>query len=238
MQVKTKYVIIALVIALAGVYLLGRYAGHRRTETTLSSVIQGLQDEIVSYKYQLGALIKTATEKDQMILSQKQAIETALIEKEELKKLNLKRANEVTYLKVMLNILEDSLSHSGTVVIVEDCDSADYSYPAIRLPFHFWENDSNYNLYGGITTDGVMDVNLNVPVEIDLWTGIDKDTKEYKAVVTSNNPVVQITGIRSAKFDIPTRKKFGIGLSAGYGIGNNGLTPFIGVSANFNLIEF
>jgi hypothetical protein len=238
-QVKTRSIILAILVTLAGTFLLGGYLGHRRSDRASKSVIWALKGQIEYYKYQVGELQKTATQKDQFILSQKEAIKQGLIDKEELKKLHLKAVSEVTSLKGQVKILKDSLSHNGNIIITQPCDSFGTAASVIELPFSFSKPDSKYYyLAGNFDTEGNMTLDsLNVPFGVDVWTGIDKQTKRYKAVVTTDNPYVTISEIKSVKMDLPKPKRFRIGAQAGYGIilGNPVRTaPYIGFGISYN----
>ena len=237
-ELPNKYLILALLIAITGTFLLGKYFGRVRAEKASEHTINTLNGLIKEYVIDINGLKKQVSEKDQLILTQKQAIDIHLIEKSELKKLHFKAVNEVTRLKAEISILKDSLSHSGTVVIVEPCDSVGYSYPVIKLPFTFKDGNDDYTLIGGFSETGIMNIDLNVPVPLDIWTGKDRQTKEYKVVVTTPNKVVKITELRSVKFDLPKPKKWSIGIQTGYGIGKNGLGPYIGIGLSYNLIRF
>jgi len=238
MTIKTRYIILTLIFAFTAIFLLGRSCGRSRAESRSESIISGLNGKITSYEYQIAELTKYASEKDQMILSQKQAISSHLIEKAEFKNLYFKSLNEVTLLKSQIRILSDSIEHTGEVITVPSADTLAIEFPAIRLPFAFKEETKYYSLKGGFSYEGNMNIDLNVPVELSLWTGIDKKTKEYKAVVTTDNPVVKIQDITSMKFDMPKPKRFSIGIQAGYGIGKDGLTPYIGFGGEFVLLSF
>ena len=236
--IKNKWLIVALTITLAGTLTLGWYWGKARGDRASTDTINTLNGLIKEYVIDINGLKKQVSEKQQLILSQKQAIDIHLIEKSELKKLHFKAVNEVTRLKAEISILKDSLSHSGTVVIVEPCDSVGLSYPVIKIPFTFKEVNEYYTLSGGFSEVGIMDIDLNVPISLSVWTGIEKGSKDYKAVVTTTNPHVKITELESVKFDLPKPKKFGIGIQTGYGIGKNGIGPYIGIGISYNIIRF
>ena len=236
--IKNKWLIVALAIALAGTLTLGWYWGKARGERASQHNIEVLNGLIKEYVIDINGLKKQVSERQQLILSQKQAIDIHLIEKSELKKLHFKAVNEVTQLKAQIAILKDSLSHSGSVVIIEPCDSVGYSFPVIKLPFTFKDGNEDYTLSGGFSETGIMNIDLNVPLVLDIWTGKDKQTKEYKVVVTTPNKVVKIIELRSVKLDLPKVKRWGIGGSVGYGIGKEGLTPFAGLSFNYSFIRF
>lgn len=236
--IRNRNLIIAILIALTGIFLLGRYLGQQKGERVAEHNINTLNDLIKEYVIDINGLKKQVSEKDQLILSQKQAIDVHLIEKSELKKLHFKAVSEVTSLKAQIAILKDSLAHTGTVVIVEDCDSVGYSYPVIKLPFTFKEINDDYSLSGAFSETGIMNVDLNVPIALDVWSGREKGSKDYKVVVTTPNKVVKITELRSVKLDFPKTKRIGLGAQAGYGVSKNGLTPYIGIGISYNIFNF
>ena len=237
-EFANKYLILALLIALGGVFFLGRYIGKARADKSLERTVNTLNGLIKEYTIDINGLKKQVSERQQLILSQKQAIDIHLIEKSELKKLHFKAVNEVTRLKAEISILKDSLSHSGNVVIIEPCDSVGYSFPVIKLPFTFKDGSEDYTLSGGFSETGIMNIDLNVPVPLDIWTGPDKLTKGYKVVVTTPNKVVKITELRSVKFDLPKVKRWGVGGSVGYAVCKDGLSPYVGLGINYSLFRF
>jgi hypothetical protein len=237
-ELKNKYLIFALLIAITGTFLLGKYFGRVRAEKASEHTINTLNGLIKEYTIDINGLKKQVSEKDQLILTQKQAIDIHLIEKSELKKLHFKAVNEVTRLKAQIAILQDSIAHTGVVYIVEDCDSVGYSYPVIKIPFTFREENEYYTLSGGFSEVGIMDIDLNVPISLNVWTGIEKGSKDYKAVVTTTNPHVKITGLESVKLDLPKPKRIGLGISTGYAVCRNGMSPFVGIGINYSFIRF
>ncbi len=54
----------------------------------------------------------------------------------------------------------------------------------------------------------------------------------------SFNPHTSFSGLASVQIPTPPPKKWSIGFCAAYGLGNNGLTPFIGVGIQRSLIRF
>ena len=236
--IKNRYLIIAILIALVGTLAIGWQIGKVRAERASQHNIDALNGLIKEYAIDINGLKKQVSERQQLILSQKQAIDIHLIEKSELKKLYFKSVNEVTSLKAQIAILKDSISHTGVITIVEPCDSVGYSFPVIKLPFTFKEKNDDYTLSGGFSETGIMNIDLNVPLVLDIWTGIQKGSKDYKVVVTTPNKVVKITELRSVKLYLPKPKKIGIGIQTGYGIGKNGLSPYIGLGLSYNIIQF
>ena len=86
-----------------------------------------------------------------------------------------------------------------------------------------------------------MNYGVNVPINVDIYTGIDKKSKKPTADVVIDNPYVTLNSISSIKLDIPKVKKWGIGISAGYAIVLSKqvtTAPFVGISLNRNIIRF
>lgn len=55
--------------------------------------------------------------------------------------------------------------------------------------------------------------------------------------VINHNPFSTTQEVRSV-YKLPKQKKFGIGVSLGYGMTSQGLSPYIGFGLNYNLINF
>lgn len=55
--------------------------------------------------------------------------------------------------------------------------------------------------------------------------------------VSDKNPY-SITKSQRSYINLPKQKKWGLGISAGYGANKNGLSPYIGLGINYNLLSF
>jgi len=226
-------------IVLIAFLALGWYLGTLRANRVSNSVINALNGKIRLYEYKYDSVVKYAAEKDQLIISQKQAIVQHLIDKKELKALNFKKVNEVTMLKAQVKLLLDSIKPDHPVIIV-NCDTV-IDQPVLYLPVEFIAPKSEfYELKVSLNETAEMFVDLSVPLDMDIWSGVDKKTKEFKVVVSSLNPFVKINDIKSFKCDIPRpNKRFGIGIQAGYGITKEiTLSPYIGIGLSYNLFRF
>lgn len=241
-QIKTKYVAVLALLITVGIYVLGYRIGHSRANTQSVAVITALTGEVKQYQYKYDSVVKYASERDQLVIEQKVAIESGLIDKAELKKLHLKAVSEVTKLKAQVEVLLDSVSHNGTVVVVQPCPpEIGEEHPVLYLPFEFKKKDKFLDLKGEFDEKGEMSLSLKVPVALDLWTGYNRQEKKYTATVTSDNKLFQVTEIRSIKVASVKPKKFGIGVQVGYGINFKDeikAQPYIGVGASYNLIRF
>jgi len=239
--IKSRTVILAVIIALLGIFFLGNRIGQQRANRAAQARIAVLNSEINRYIVEINNKTVYIAEKDQEIISQRLAIRQGDIENAELKALNIKKTSEVAYLKGQVKILKDSIGHTGNVIIVTPCDSIGEGKPAIELPFTFRDSTLYYDLMGGFNSMGKMRIDLTVPISMDVWFGLDRDTKEYKAVVTTDNPVVNFTDIRSLKFDLKRPTKFGIGFQAGYGLSIKNppkLAPYVGIGLSYNVLRF
>jgi len=238
LQVKNKYLIVGLFLALCGLFIFGWCIGKRRANNASTSLITALTGKITTYEYKLDSVTKIANERQQLVIEQKQAIEAGLIQNKELKALGIKRLSEVTFLKAQIQILLDSIGHTG--IVIPSPDTLDLYFPTISLPFTFSHRDNYMSLKGGFDYEGKMSLDLKVPMALDVWSGLDRKTREFKVVVTSLNPYVNITDIQSFKCDIPKPKgRWGIGVQAGYGMTKEfTLSPYIGLGVHYSMIRF
>jgi hypothetical protein len=183
-----------------------------------------------------------AYEKEQEILTLKEALNKGLVDKETLKALNLKYISEVTQLKGKVRILIDSLANSGDIIFFNDCDSLTLdTTKVIKLPFTFEKIDKHYQISGGFTNNGTMYETLTVPLTIDIYTAWDRPSREYRAIVTTENPYVLFNGVRSLKMDLQKPKLYGFGVFVGYGMTiekDPRLTPMVGAGLSRTLIRF
>lgn len=231
-----KYIIgiVAILALLTASYFVGRYYANKANRVNIDNII-ALRDSVKHYKVTIGKLEYDVAEKGQIVLSQKDAIKTGLLEKEALKRLNIKYLSELTSAKGLVNILRDSIGHNGVIYL----DTTTHR-PAIGLPFTFGDTTKFYTFGGGFNIKGKMNFALKVPISLNVYTGVDKKGKK-KAVILTDNPYVSIGEITSLKIDYPKPSRFGIGLSAGYGafLGTPiKFAPFVGISLNYNLIRF
>ena len=116
---------------------------------------------------------------------------------------------------------------------------------AILLPFSFDnknKKDKWLSLSGTFTNIGKLDsVHLSLNFDIDILSGINKETKKRTTSVLTDCPYVKTIGIRSFKFDEAKPKRWGVGFQIGYGLSldnNPHFSPFLGVGIQRNIIRF
>ena len=212
-QYKFWIIGIAAILALLGAsYFIGRHYANRSHQTELNNYI-ALQDTVRNYQTKIKGLSVEVFETKRVVLSQRDAIKAGLIEKEALKKLNIKTLSELTSLKMQLNIVRDSVNHNGQIVYID----TNKKKPAILLPFTFSDKNKWFALIGGYDLTGNMNYTFDIPaLKLDIYGGIDKKGVA-KLSVTTDNPYVKISEIKSVKIDVAKPSRIGLGATVGYG---------------------
>lgn len=100
--------------------------------------------------------------------------------------------------------------------------------------------ESSFNLKGYIWGDIVAkkdttDIKINIKNDFNIVTY--KERGKLVLDVSDKNPY-SITKSQRSYINLPKQKKFGLGVNAGYGISKSGLSPYIGLGVNYNLINF
>ena len=204
--------IVSFVILIAGSYFSGRFMFEKKNKEILNNLI-ALQDTVRNYQTKIGGLEVEVFETKRVILSQADAIKAGLVEKEALKKLNIKTLSDLTALKIQLNIARDSVNHNGQIVYID----TNKLKPAILLPFTFSDKNKWFSLVGGYDLTGKMNYTFDVPaLNLNIYGGVDKKGIA-KLSVTTDNPYIKISEIKSTKIDVAKPSRIGIGVTAGYG---------------------
>lgn len=234
---KTWHGILLITITLGLVFLLGYTNGRSKGDRASHAVVEGQKREIKRYIVLLDSTRLIVAEKDMEISTQHKAIKNGEIEREELRNLNIKKVAEITRLKAQIDTLLQ-IQPNDSITFVDTCGSL--PRPAMLLPFEFTKKDEWLDLKGRYNVKGDLQLSLKMDIPLDVWTGVDRDTKEFKTVVTTPNSYVNILDIRSQKFDIPKPKKWGVGFQVGYGVSvkRAEFSPFIGFGLSRNLIRF
>lgn len=238
-EVKIKYVI-AVVVAVLNMVFYGGWKLSRVSYESVSDQIIASQTSLMdTYYYRVNELEREAVQKESVIASQRALIREGILAKEELKALKIKHLSEITKLSTELDIMLDSIKHTG--VISEPCPEEDYM-PALYLPFRFREVNKYLNMTGEFDEEGIMSLNLSVPANIDVLIGKESKNGQYKAVVTTDNPYLKITDMISFKTDTPDvpPSRWGLGIVGGVGVplGNPSAKVFVGVGLTYSLIRF
>lgn len=79
------------------------------------------------------------------------------------------------------------------------------------------------------------DLILNIRNDFNIVSHYDKG--KLVLDVSDKNPY-SITKSQRSYINLPKQKKWGLGINAGYGANKNGLSPYIGLGVNYNLLSF
>lgn len=81
----------------------------------------------------------------------------------------------------------------------------------------------------------------SVEVEIPIISR-EYNGEGYRAWVSGYNPMLDSIEVyrttNTVTLPKPKRKRWGIGVQAGYGLGRNGMQPYVGVGVSYNLVNF
>ena len=100
--------------------------------------------------------------------------------------------------------------------------------------------ESSFNLKDYIWGDIVAkkdttDIKINIKNDFNIVTY--KEKGKLVLDVNDKNPY-SITKSQRSYINLPKQKRFGLGVNVGYGISKSGLSPYIGLGVNYNLINF
>jgi len=241
MEFKTRNVIVGVITALVVVFIGGWLLGRLARDNASTTIISGQNDIITTYEYRIGDMERLAHEKDAIISSQREAIKAGLILKEELKALKIKYVRDLTRVNATVEILLDSIASYHPIII--PCPEGELYHPVLYLPLAFQDTTEFYNITGRFDTTGVLSIGVKIPMSLDVWVGEDREIKgNFKTVVTTDNPYITINGFKSCIFDLPKRRKWAVGIQAGYGLvyANKQIysAPFVGLGISRTIVSF
>jgi len=246
-KLSTKYLVLAILIALAGLFALGWYLGHRKAYNASKEAVGALKQEITKYQEIINGKTVYIAQVEQELGTAREAIRSSQITNKELKALNLKKANEISRLNLMIDTLLTNVEHNGKIVkvLINKVDSLTNEtyqdeYPAVILPFKFHKSDEWLTFSGELNEDADLSIDLKMKVGVDVVTGVDKKGKNTISVITTC-PYVKPLTIESFKTDKQKPRRFGLGINAGYGIILGDpleSAPYIGVGLSYNLLTF
>jgi hypothetical protein len=202
---KWLWRVLAILCVLTMAYVLGR-CSTRQERINQNSNILALNSEVQSNLITIEGLEHSVQEKRAIILSQNQAIESGVVERELLKKLHIKDLVTNTELNGTIQVLRDSLKMPpGTIFItvkdtIEDIQ-AGITHDYVRLPFDLLKMDEKYlKLDAGMKVDRSAWFSLSVPFTGYVTVGYKKDglfkTKPV-GVFTTDNPYIKISDMNT-----------------------------------------
>lgn len=239
-KVPTKYLILAIFLAICATFIGGLYLGHKKTKDALNR-LETAQNTISHYKTKIGQDSVFIVQTKQVLASEREAKKALELTNKDLRKLNIKQANEITSLKLRVDTLLEDVNHDGTIVVIHDTITQTATN-AILLPFSFEKKDKWLDLSGTFDNKGQLSLKLFMDLNVDVITGIDRE-KKPTCVLKTDNPYIKTIALNSYKTDTPRPKRYGIGLNIGYGIGiakdkSVVASPYIGFGVSMNFLRF
>jgi hypothetical protein len=238
MKIQVKYIILIAFLTILAILFIGYRIGRHTGESAYNANLHALNGEITRLTVELGDKTLYVAKVEQELLTAKEAKKAGDITNKELRALNLKQVNEISRLNLKIDTLLSGVSHTGDIIITKPDSVGNIPQYAIKLPFSFTKKDQWLNLTGMFNSVGKLDLSLKLDFNGDLYVGIDKTTKKNTALFTTNCPYINTIKFESIKFDLPSVKKYGIGLQIGYGMSKTGLAPYVGIGLSYNLIRW
>lgn len=246
-KVSTKYLVIAVFIALCAIFFGGWYVGSQKVKKASNATQNALKDTIEKLTIQINDTEYQLTKTEQELITEKDLRKQDIIDKETLRALNTKHVKEISKLKFRIDTLLEDVNHNGQIISVLDSQIKNQDtnrdtlsrYNAIRLPFSFAKKDKWLDLKGSFDDKGKLGIALKLDsIDVDVISSIDKKNKKNTINILTDCPYIQTIGVRSYKTDVEKPKRYGISLVVGYGICRDGLSPFVGGGLSYSLIRF
>ena len=199
---KNKICWILGILICAGVLWIFFLAGRCSTRAERIQQLNNLQasrDSIKRYQVHIGQLTSSVQEKVAIILSQEQALQAGVLERERLRALHLKQVATNVQLEGVIRVLRDSLAlpHKTEIVTVKDTSGW---YDCVKIPFQLLNVQEPYlNLTVGMSRERLAWFDLTVPLEAQVtvgWKreGFLKPTRPVGMFVTEN-PYVKMNNM-------------------------------------------
>jgi len=204
MKIEIKFwLVILIIIALLGAFY---YAGGikvRRERDRLAEDVYTLQnqlsDTINTYEIELYGERQTIAEQNSIILTQKQAIDNHILDKERLRAINIDIVKENVRLKASLSVMKDSLDMVEPEIIYV-LDSLGINIPHLKLPYGLFYEDEWIGLGVSLFQDATWAFKMNTDINLDVTIGERRKglfRKEPMAIVGFDNPYINDVRVQS-----------------------------------------
>lgn len=222
-------VIIALIF-----FFLFRECGHQRDENNLVNNIANYKDTVKFDKIKINEQEVAIAYNASLQLENKDQLES-LLKKHDTLYAMIKKFKDVK----STTIINQYTTINGDTIPLRDSIPCDFKAFKVR-------RDSIYYHFVGTIAPKYFSIDsLFIPNKQSIIVGTKKlgflRGVEERAEIVNSNPLIHIANIESYVLN-KKKKRFGIGASVGYGFSLNGnivrTSPYIGVSANYNLFEF
>jgi len=204
MKIEIKFwLVILIVIALIGAFY---YAGGikvRKERERLAEDVYTLQNQlsttINTYEIELYGERQVIAEQKSVILTQKEAINAHVLDKERLKAINVDIVKENVHLKASLSVMKDSLDMIEPDIIYV-LDSTGINVPHLKLPYGMFYKDEWIGLGVSLFSDATWAFKMNTDINLDVTIGERRKglfRKEPMAIVGFDNPYINDVRVQS-----------------------------------------
>ena len=197
-----KRVLLGLVI---GMVVLAFVAISKENKNMLNN-IKILNDTLLSYQVKVKGLEEIVTQRDAVILSEKQAKEAGLLEVERLRALNIKSLQTNVQLTSQIHILRDSIkSILPDTVFITTIDSIGNKKEYLQLPFTLLNiREEDLMLRAGMYTNRETWLDLTIPLSGEVTVGRQKKSflkSDYVGIFSTTNPYIVTNDIQVVMVD-------------------------------------
>jgi hypothetical protein len=204
-----KYIpyIIAFICVLSIAYISGRCSRQKEVSLNLANLAVA-RDSIHTYQITVDGLEMKVSDKDAIILTQKDAIEAGILENERLKALHIKTVIANAELSGTIRMLRDSLKLPPEIrfITVKDTNG---NFLAVRIPYRWQYSDPYINLITGINENKTGFFDLSVPVTGEVTIGYKKAgflKTTPVGIFTTLNPYMKVNDM--SVLIVTDKKKF------------------------------
>lgn len=187
-----------------------------------SKIIESLNDSISYYRDVEGILhSKISVIEDDYFLKLKLK-DKEIVELQDLVK-KYKNVKSATIIKTETKIVEKIVNKT----VLDTISNTPIYESSFNLKNYIWGNI--------VAKKDTTDIKINIKNDFNIVTY--KERGKLVLDVSDKNPY-SVTKVQRNYINLPKQKKFGLGVNAGYGISKSGLSPYIGLGVNYNLINF
>lgn len=187
-----------------------------------SKLIESLNDSISYYKDVEGVLhSKISVIEDDYFLKLKLK-DKEIVELQDLVK-KYKNVKSATIIKTETKIVEKTVNKT----VLDTISNTPIYESSFNLKDYIWGDI--------VAKKDTTDIKINIKNDFNIVTY--KEKGKLVLDVSDKNPY-SITKSQRSYINLPKQKKFGLGVNVGYGISKSGLSPYIGLGVNYNLINF
>jgi len=230
LKIDIRYFLGLLLIAVGLCVIIGINARNIKEQ---QNIIAEKNSKIEYYKNDLG----TETAKRVAVEASKKKLKESY--DEEIKELKRRHS-------IKLSSLESAILAS-TATVVTDTVEVHYTDTVLvneELPTFTFSKTDVYHSISGSFYNGRINYEFSAFDSLSFVfhynrTGfLGMGPRELVVEGSSSNPYTKIDGIKGIKVGVERRRPFGIGITAGYGITDSGIGPFIGVGLTYNIVRF